>query len=71
MEGSEGVRVRRPARLPYALARLSRERGIGPLALLTEAIEGHPTYQEAADYLGIDTTTLRQWRKRFQIEVEA
>ena len=44
---------------------------MSPLALLTEAIEGHPTYHEAAEYLQITTTTLREWRKRFGIEVEA
>ena len=63
------IRVRRPSSLPYALARLVRERGQEPRDIVAEAIGRHPTFAAAALELGVDERTLRDWRKRLRIEV--
>lgn len=66
---AETVVVKRPPLDPPELSRLAKAAGSAPRDLLVSVIGRHPTFERAADELGVSMVTLRRWRRRYGIEV--
>ena len=56
---------------PYVLRAMCRESGKAPADIVAEALAAHPTFEGAAEQLGVTLPTLRAWRRRYALTVRS